>query len=156
MDDTQVMQQVSEKELRIERLFAAPPETVFDYWIKPELYVSWFGPDGCEVPEYEIDPKEGGGWTITVITPDCAQHKVSGLWTSIERPSRLVFTWAWHDDAGQRGHETEVTVTLSAAPGGTQLVLLQREFENSDMAGKHGFGWNSSFVSLDKVLTLGS
>lgn len=153
MDDSQILQQVSEKELRLERLFAAPPETVFEYWTKPELLASWFGPDGCDVPEYEIEPREGGAWTITVITADCARHKVSGVWKVIERPARLVFTWAWHNDDGQRGHETEVTVTFAAAPGGTRLVLVQRAFENSDMAGKHGFGWSSSFISLDKVLS---
>ena len=134
------------------RLSQTPPETVFDYWIKPELFASWFGPENSEIPEYEIDPKVGGASTITVITDDCAQHKVSGVWQTIERPSRIAFTWGWHDDTEQRGHETEVTVTFEPAPGGTKLQLLQREFEDNDIATKHNFGWASSFNSLDAAI----
>ncbi len=142
----------SPNELNIERLIAAPPETVFDYWIKPELFAAWFGPENSEIPEYEIDPKVGGSWTITLLTDDCAQHKVSGVWRAIEPVSRLAFTWAWHDEQGERGHETEVVVTLEPAPGGTKLRLLQREFESAELTERHGFGWNSSFNCLEAVL----
>jgi uncharacterized protein YndB with AHSA1/START domain len=50
---------------------------------------------------------------------------VSGIYRTIERPRRVVFTWGWDDDAGTRGHETEITVTFAPAPGGTRMVLTQ-------------------------------
>lgn len=145
MSDAQTLQ---ETQLRIERHIAAAPETVFDYWIKPELFASWFGPEGAEIPEYEIDPVVGGTWRITMITQNCDQKNVGGTFVSIERPSRLVFTWAWDNDDGTRGTETEVTVTFEGASGGTKLTLLQREFETAESAAMHDQGWSSSLDCL--------
>jgi uncharacterized protein YndB with AHSA1/START domain len=35
---------VSDTELHLERLIAAPPERVFALWSEPELLVKWWGP----------------------------------------------------------------------------------------------------------------
>src|ERR1700687_2996472 len=66
-----------------------------------------------------------------------AQDGESGVYRVIDRPRRLVFTWAWDEDDGSRGHETEVTVTFDAAPGGTRLRLLQQTFQNAEVRDKH-------------------
>jgi uncharacterized protein YndB with AHSA1/START domain len=64
------------------------------------------------------------------------------------RPRRLVFTWAWEGDDGERGHETEVSVTFEAVPGGTRLALVQQSFENIPTRDRHRFGWSSCFDRL--------
>lgn len=149
MSDAQTVQQ---KHLRIERLIAAAPDMVFDYWIKPDLFASWFGPEGAKIPEYEIDPVVGGKWSVTMITQNCDQPTVSGQFIAIERPFRLVFTWAWHDEDGNRGFETKVTVTFEKTSGGTKLTLLQSEFESAESASMHDQGWSSSLNCLEREL----
>jgi uncharacterized protein YndB with AHSA1/START domain len=147
MTDTSV---VDERVLRMERLIAAPPERVFDLWTEPDLLVQWWGPEGFDVPASTLDVRPGGHWRTTMRAPDGALHTVSGIYRVIEPPRRLVVTWGWDDDKGVRGHETEVTVTFEAAPGGTKLVLRQQTFANSDQRNRHSHGWSSSFDCLER------
>ena len=52
--------------LQLDRLIAAPPEQVFDYWTDPALLVRWWGPEGADVPAHDIDMREGGTWRTTM------------------------------------------------------------------------------------------
>lgn len=144
---------MSDTELRLERLIAAPPERVFALWTEPALLVKWWGPDGYDVPASALDVRPGGNWRTTMRSPEGKRVTVSGAYRAIEPPSRLVFTWAWEDEKGMRGHETEVTVTFAAAPGGTRLVLVQKEFESKDSRDRHGQGWSSSLDCLVRAAT---
>jgi uncharacterized protein YndB with AHSA1/START domain len=137
--------------LRLERLIAAPPERLFDLWTEPEQLVKWWGPDGYEVPGLAFDLRPGGKWRTTLRPPDGKLKTVSGVYRVIDRPHRLVFTWAWDEDDGSRGHETEITVTFEAAPGGTRLRLLQQTFQSTDVRDNHSGGWSSSFDRLARV-----
>ena len=139
---------MSDTELRLERLIAAPPERVFAMWSEPMQLVKWWGPEGATVPAHAIDPRPGGAWRTTMRTADGKNRTVSGFYRAIEPPRRLVFTWAWDDEHGVRGHETEVTVTFAPAPGGTKLTLVQKEFATTESRDLHGRGWGSSLDRL--------
>jgi uncharacterized protein YndB with AHSA1/START domain len=134
--------------LRMERLIAAPPEVLFGLWVEPAHLLKWWAPDGCVASIDALDVKPGGGWRTTLRKPDGSQASTSGFYRIVEPPRRLAFSWAWEDDDGTRGHETEVMVTFDAAPGGTRLVLVQRRFENSDVCSRHSIGWSSAFDRL--------
>ena len=138
--------------LRLERLIAAPPERVFELWTEPELIAQWFGPDGYEIPSYALDVRPGGKWRTTMRSPEGKLHTVSGVYRVIEKPRRLVFTWAWDQDDGSRGHETEVTVTFEPTPGGTRLKLSQQTFQSREVRDNHGKGWSSSFDCLARAV----
>lgn len=137
--------------LRIERLIPASPERLFELWSEPSELVKWWGPDGFDVPASALDVRPGGHWRTTMRSPQGDLHTVSGVYRTIDKPRRLVFTWGWDDDTGLRGHETEVTVTFEPAPGGTRIVLLQQAFENKDQRDRHNQGWSSSFECLARV-----
>lgn len=91
--------------LEMERLIPAPPERVFEYWTEPELVAKWFGPGDFDVPSSQLDLRPGGKWRTTIRSPEGKLRSVSGVYSAIEPPRRLVFTWAWDDDDGVRGHE---------------------------------------------------
>jgi uncharacterized protein YndB with AHSA1/START domain len=137
-----------DKVLRMERVIAATPERLFELWTDPEELAKWWGPEGFTTPTYAMDVRPGGRWHTTMRRPDGTKHVVSGIYRAIEPPKRLVFTWGWDDDAGMRGHETEVTVTFEPAPGGTRMTLLQQTFVDADSRNRHEHGWTSSFVCL--------
>ena len=44
----------------LERVFNAPRHIVFEYFTKPELVKTWWGPDSVETEDVEIDLKIGG------------------------------------------------------------------------------------------------
>ena len=139
-----------DKVLRMERVIAATPERLFELWTDPEELAKWWGPEGFTTPTYAMDVRPGGRWHTTMRRPDGSEHVVSGIYRAIEPPRRLVFTWGWDDDAGMRGHETEVTVTFKPAPGGTRMTLLQQTFVDADSRNRHQHGWGSSFVCLTR------
>jgi uncharacterized protein YndB with AHSA1/START domain len=138
--------------LRMERRIAASPERLFEHFTEPELLVKWWGPEGFDVPEHALDLRPGGRWRTTMRAPDGKRLVVSGVYRTIEKPRRLVFTWGWHEgETEKRGHETEVTVTFEAAPGGTKLVIVQQPFESKEQRDAHGSGWSSTFNCLEKL-----
>ena len=137
--------------LEMERLIPAPPERVFEYWTEPELVAKWFGPGEFDVPSSQLDLRPGGKWRTTIRSPEGELRTVSGVYSTIEPPRRLVFTWAWDDDNGVRGHETQVTVTLEPTPGGTRLRLVQEDFQNREVRDRHNGGWASSLSKLQRV-----
>ena len=137
--------------LEMERLIPAPPERVFEYWTEPELVAKWFGPGDFDVPSSDLDLRPGGKWRTTIRSPEGQLRTVSGVYSTIEPPRRLVFTWAWDDDNGVRGHETQVTVTLEPTPGGTRLRLVQEDFQNREVRDRHNGGWTSSLSKLQRL-----
>ena len=148
MNDVKV---ADDLELRIERLIAAPPEQVYNYWTDPSLMVKWFGPEGYDIPESSFDVRVGGHWAATMRRPDGTRLRVSGIYRTLEPPRRVAFTWAWVNDQGERGHETTVTVTCETAPGGTRMTLLQREFQTVEQCAAHNTGWTSAFKKFERM-----
>ncbi len=142
---------MQDEELRIERLIPAPPDKVYALWTDPDLLVKWWGPEGYDIPQHSLDVRPGGHWRTVMRSPEGARHTVSGIYRELMPPKRMIFTWGWEDDTGQRSHETEVTVTFEPAPGGTRLVLLQRHFEDKDSRDRHQHGWESTLNCLEQM-----
>jgi uncharacterized protein YndB with AHSA1/START domain len=141
---------MSDTTLRIERLIALPPDVLFALWVEPAQLLKWWAPDGCEASVDVLDVRPGGGWRTTLRRPDGSQASTSGVYRIVEPPRRLSFTWAWEDESGVRGHETEVMVTFEATPGGTRLVLVQHRFESRETCDRHSIGWLAALDRLTK------
>lgn len=137
--------------LRIEREFEAPPEVVYNAWVDPKILVKWWGPEGMTTPVYELNTHEGGRWTTTMENSKGDRVTTSGVYTVLDPPNRLEFTWAWTRDDGQRGEETVVEIRLSKSEIGTRMILIQGKFGDKANRDSHNFGWNSSFNDLDRV-----
>ncbi|WP_136660433.1 SRPBCC domain-containing protein [Nitratireductor sp. XY-223] len=142
---------IDDQVLYIERTIAAPPDKVFDAWINPDMLIQWWGPEGMSIPKHNLDVREGGSWETTMRNAEGGEVIVSGIYKAIDRPNRLVFTWAWHQPDGSRGEETEITVTFEAVDRGTKMKLDQRAFAEVSNRDNHRMGWDSSFNCLDKL-----
>ena len=138
--------------LRIEREFNAAPETVYNAWVDPAVLTKWWGPEGMTTPEFELNTHEGGSWTTTMESAEGNRVTTSGAYKVLEPPSRLVFTWAWTQEDGSRGAETEVEVILAKSNLGTRMILVQGTFADMAARDNHNMGWSSSFNDLDKAL----
>lgn len=83
----------SDHEIRLTRLFDAPPRLVFEAMTKPEHVRQWWGGlgEGYSVPVCEIDLRVGGKWRFVNRHPkgEAAFH---GEYREIAPPRRLVFT----------------------------------------------------------------
>jgi uncharacterized protein YndB with AHSA1/START domain len=139
----------AERELVITRVIDAPRELVFKAWTDPVHTKHWMGPRGFTATHLEQDLRPGGAWR-TCLRPDDGGRDLwqDGIYREVVEPERLVFTFAWDGENGQRGHETLVTITFAEEPGKTMMTLHQAIFESVERRDGHRGGWTSSFDRL--------
>jgi uncharacterized protein YndB with AHSA1/START domain len=132
--------------LEITRIFDASPERLFSAWLEREEWQAWIGPKGvsCEVPL--LEPWVGGRYRITMRLSDGRVIPVAGVFKTIERPSRLVFTWGWEGDPSR---QSLVALSFRDVNGKTELTLRHEGLESLSSRDDHGKGWNSA---LDKLV----
>ena len=61
-------------------------------------------------------PARAAAGAASCAGSDGGEIATSGIYRIVKPPRRLAFTWAWEDQSGARGHETEVTVSSSRCP----------------------------------------
>src|SRR4051795_9161811 len=83
----------SDAEIRMTRLFDAPPALVFEAMTRPEHVREWWGRlgDGYSVPVCEIDFRIGGRWRFVNQHPK-GVAEFYGESREIDPPHRVVFT----------------------------------------------------------------
>jgi uncharacterized protein YndB with AHSA1/START domain len=111
----------SEREIRMTRLFDAPPRLVFEAMTRPEHVTQWWGclGDGYSVPVCEVDLRPGGKYRYVNRHPH-GDAEFYGEYREVDPPHRVVFTetYAPFPDA-----QSLVTVTLADEGGKTRFTL---------------------------------
>ena len=100
-------------DLKLERLFDATPEEVFDTFIDPQAHREWFRADEADwVVTSEVDLRPGGRWDLSFgPEKDPRPYRAVSIFAKIERPHRLVFrmTRMWPNAAS---FDTDFVVTF--------------------------------------------
>jgi uncharacterized protein YndB with AHSA1/START domain len=83
----------SADEIRLTRLFDAPPALLFEAMTRPEHVREWWGRlgHGYSVPVCEIDLRVGGKWKFVNRHPK-GEAVFYGEYLEIDAPGRIVFT----------------------------------------------------------------
>jgi uncharacterized protein YndB with AHSA1/START domain len=133
-------------ELRIERLFDAPPELVFDTLVDPDAQEELFGVEGWRLLESEIDLRVGGTWTIVAGPADGngEADRLTNVFTEIDRPRRLAHDLSMYVGEWGRTIDSTVTYTFEEQDGKTLLTIVQSGFETEEdrdayLSGTPGF-----------------
>ena len=141
--------------LRLVRVFDAPRERVFAAWAEQAQFTQWMCPPGVTIDECVIDVRPGGDWRIKGRQEAGRVFASSGKYLEVEKPVRLVFTWAHHTDGDHtspRGHETTVRIELRPVGNKTELTLIHGPFADAPSCDQHRRGWTGSFDKLDVFL----
>lgn len=81
--------------LRVSRRFDASPERVFDAWLDPEIARKWlFHDESGKIVRAEADARVGGAFRFVRRGEDGDDLEHVGEYLEIDRPRRLVFTFA--------------------------------------------------------------
>lgn len=139
-------------DLRLERDFRVAPQVLFDWISRTENLLKWWGPEGLHVPEHDLDLSRPGPWYSVMVNGDGQRFKVSGQVTHVNPPVSVGFTWAWHDDDNQRGHESHVTFTVTETAEGARLIVDHRDLDGGEMGARHEEGWTSALRKLTAQL----
>jgi len=135
----------TDRELVITRVIDAPRRLVFKAWTQPEHIARWWGPQGFATIHCEMDVRVGGTYRFGMRSPQGTDHWKRGVYREIVEPERIVFTFAWEDADGNRGHQLLTTVTFAEQGTKTRLTLRQATFETSE-------GRDDPRHRLDKLL----
>jgi uncharacterized protein YndB with AHSA1/START domain len=136
--------------VRIERTFAASAEDVFDAWTSPEVMRRWFhcAPDWA-TPEADVDLHVGGKVRVVMRKPDGTEVEAQGEYMLIERPHRLVMTWAFDDDSS---NEQLIELTFSESEGSTTVLMINSGIETDGRRDSQDVGWYGCFSELQRAL----
>jgi len=135
--------------IEVSRRILAPPERAFDAWLDPGSVGRWLfaTPDGT-MERVELDPRVGGRFLIAERRGgELAEH--FGEYLVIERPHRLVFSFAAVRDSGY----TKVTVTIVADGDGSRLTLVhEMDPQWAEYADRTREGWTMILEGLARTL----
>ncbi len=114
----------SDEEVRMTRLFDAPPALVYEVMTRPEHIREWWGRlgEGYSVPVCEVDLRVGGKWKFVNRHPK-GEATFYGEYLDLDPPRRVVFTEIFADFP-----DSPSTVTSELAPEGakTRLIAIVR------------------------------
>jgi uncharacterized protein YndB with AHSA1/START domain len=146
----------TDRTVRIERVFDAPRDRVWQAFTDPKLVAQWWGRGNKLVVE-RLEVERGGHWRFVEHSPD-GVHGFEGRYREVTPPSRLVQTFEWD---GMPGYVVIETVELEEV-GSTQtrVVNVSQFYSTEERDGMlHSgmeSGLNQSYAALDRLLaTLG-
>jgi uncharacterized protein YndB with AHSA1/START domain len=135
--------------IRIERTYDAPADDVFDAWTSPEVMRRWLhcGPD-WSTPVAVVDLQVGGKVHVVMRKPDGSEAEMSGEYTLIDRPHRLVMTWTFYDDPA---NEQLMDLSFSESDGTTTVLLINSGISNDRRRDSQEFGWRACLEELERL-----
>lgn len=143
---------IAHRVLELTRVFHAPRSLVYQAWTLPEHLSQWSAPHGFTIPYGDSDIRPGGAWRCCMRSPDGVDHCCSGVYDEVVENERLIYTHAWDQADGTRGHETVVTVLFAEHNGKTTLNFRQATFESAESCAGHRDGWSQCFDRLGEHL----
>jgi uncharacterized protein YndB with AHSA1/START domain len=138
----------------VRRHLSAPPARVFAAFADAEVIAQWLTPaPEVKLTVLELDFREGGRYRFAYDTPEGQRMLVSGVYSKIEAPSRVEFSWLIEPPDVHAGIESQVTVSISPSANGTDLLILHERFGREDANARHAEGWAGALEQLDRLLT---
>ena len=139
-------------ELRLERQFAAAPQTVFEFITKEENLLKWWGPESMTIESMGLDFTKTGPWGSVMVNAEGGRYKVTGEVVKVEPDQAVELTWGWHDESDERGHESNVRLEVkSDGNGGTLFSLIHTNLPDEESVSNHNVGWTSSLKKLERM-----
>jgi uncharacterized protein YndB with AHSA1/START domain len=137
--------------LRIVRTFRAPAQRVLDAWTSEEVMRRWWHPErDWETSEAQVDLRLGGAVRVVMRDPHAgAEYGGGGLYTEIDPPRRLAFTWLWDGDSTRQLIELD----FEEADGVTTVSFTHRGLWDEEAVRSHEDGWTKAFDNLERALS---
>jgi len=139
-------------ELRIERHFPVPAETLFAYITQTEHLVKWWGPQGMSLGKHRLNLTEPGDWFFELIDPSGTAHLISGVVTDVDPPRSVDFTMIVHAKEGPPSIDSVVRFEVSKTDTGAVFVLTQTGLSDEDIVRGSTQGWVSTLARLETLL----
>lgn len=146
---------MTETELKLERLIAAPRAKIWKAWSTPEFLAQWWTPKPWSTKVHGFDLRAGGTFHISMHGTDGETHDLPGLFLEVVDGVRIVFTTALAE--GWRPNISDMPITaiisMEDAGGSTKYVVrvLHKDAEDRKRHEEMGFegGWGTVITQLE-------
>ena len=160
--------------VRIERVFNAPREKVWQAWTTPEMVMKWWGPEHFTAPSASIDFRVGGKYIYAMHGPEGSEWDrdmySAGIYKEIVPNEKIVVTDYFSDKNGNKikpsdegqdiNFPDEMTVTVlfeEVENGKTKLSVIYPKPETEEqlqamLKSCMNEGWQSSLNKLEEAL----
>ena len=142
----------SDREIRVERVFDAPRDRVWQAFTDPKLVAQWWG-RGNQLVIERMEVERGGHWRFVEHGPE-GVHRFEGRYREVTPMTRLVHTFEWD---GMPAYVIIETITLEDAGEGRTKVVNTSLFHSTEerdgmLASGMETGLNESYAALDRLL----
>lgn len=136
-----------EPTITITRTVPGAPQAAWRSWTDAAELARWWWPMFPDTT-YDWTPAEGAAYRIESAQ---AGFGVRGVFTRVDRPRLLAYTWVWLDDGPEQA--TEDTVEASFDPEGEDKTVVTVRHTSDSHADDGGArkGWNDA---LDRLVAL--
>jgi uncharacterized protein YndB with AHSA1/START domain len=145
---------LSDTEVRIERLFDAPRELVWEAHTDPELLCEWLGPRRLTMTVQEMDVRSGGSYRYTHRSGEDGPFVFYGEFREVDPPRLLVQTFDF--EGNDLGPSLDRAEFEPVGTGQTRLVITSvlDSVEARDAMLQSGMekGVNEGYEKLDELL----
>ena len=131
----------------------APPQLVWDAHTKPELVKQWLlGPEGWEMTTCEIDLRPGGQWHYVWRGPEGETLEMTGEYSEVVAPRRLVNTEEWGGDWPATLNTLELTEENGKTKLQSRVLYLSKHARDRALSTGMEDGWAESYDRLQRML----
>jgi uncharacterized protein YndB with AHSA1/START domain len=136
--------------VELKKYLSATPEKVFAAFADPQLVARWLKPaPDITLSVLQFEFREGGKYRFAYHVPGAAVPMiVFGSYSTIEPPSRIVFSWSIEPPDEHAGIDSEVNVAISRIGDRTQLVIRHDKLAQPDAERRHAAGWEGAVDQL--------
>lgn len=116
---------IGERDLVIERIFAAPRKLVWRVFTEPEHLKHWWAPSGSTLSYCTIDLRPGGIWFYCIRSPEGDEQWVKSVYYEIVEPERITYNTTFVDAQANPNYdlpEQQSTALLSEQGGKTMFT----------------------------------
>jgi uncharacterized protein YndB with AHSA1/START domain len=136
----------------VRRRFFAAPEKVFSAFSQAHLVSRWLSPSPeIALTVLHFDFRVDGVYRFAYHVPGGQTMIVNGVYRSIDPPSTIVFSWNIEPPDEHAGLQSEVTVTITPAGAGAELLIRHQKLTRAGAVERHAEGWRGA---LDQLTTL--
>jgi uncharacterized protein YndB with AHSA1/START domain len=137
--------------LVVRRKIRASTARVFEAWTEPEALRRWWGPRPVTCCEASVDLRVGGTYRIGNLLPDGSVIWISGVFETVERPYRLVYTWHLEGKERPSNERARVTVRFEAHGDATEVIVVHERIESEETRVDHEKGWIGCLDGLEQL-----
>ncbi len=141
-----------ERSIVLTHIFDAPRALVWKMWTDPAHLAQWFGPQMFTNKNVTVDLRFGGGFALTMVSPQGSEHPMTTVFKEIVPNEKLAFTNDALDEKGGKLLEGFTTVTFEDMGEKTKITVEARAQGTAEvtkfMLGGMKDGWAQSFDKL--------